>query len=260
MSGESHSRFFGAARSIVPFVVLVLVYLSPPLCFADSAEISTNTLGMTLLQIMPGSFVMGAETNTFDLGPKAPESKDAPSWDETPRHLVHLTKSFRMSEEPVTTKQFQQFQAGFQSAGGFDSYATGVSYNDAVEFCHWLSQKEGKPYRLPTEAEWEYACRAGTTTLFWSGDAPPKDDLNPWRLRRMQSGLPQWCLDWHGEYPATEQTDPVGYDAGWARVVRGGAVRTLRVKNAGGEENNYSRPRARLVSQREPLRIDARYA
>ncbi len=197
---------------------------------------STNSLGMRLIEIMPGSFEMGAETNVFDLGPKTAESKDAPSWDETPHHEVHLTKSFRLGEEPVTTKQFQQFQPGFQSAGGFADYATGVSYNDAVAFCNWLSQKEGKPCRLPTEAEWEYACRAGTSTLFWSGDAPPKDDVNPWGLRRMQSGLPQWCFDWHGEYPAGAQTDPVGYDAGWARIVRGGASHTLKIKGANGED------------------------
>src|SRR6185312_14676543 len=111
-----------------------------------------------------------------------------------------------------------------------------VSWQDAVDFCVWLSRKEGKIYRLPTEAEWEYACRAGSTTLFWSGDTPPIQDVNSWGLKRMHSGPPQWCHDWHGEYPAAEQVDPIGYDGGWARVVRGGAVRAITVKAANGVE------------------------
>jgi hypothetical protein len=106
-----------------------------------------------------------------------------------------------------------------------------------MAFCKWLIAKEGKTCRLPTEAEWEYACRAGTKTLFWSGDALPKDDVNSWGLKNMHSGPAEWCYDWHGEYPATEQTDPVGYDVGWAKVVRDGAVRAVTVKNADGSES-----------------------
>jgi formylglycine-generating enzyme required for sulfatase activity len=190
---------------------------------------------MKMLPIAPGSFVMGAETNTFNLGPKTPESKDAPFWDETPRHNVKITRPFRISEEKITLAQFRQFRPDCRSAGSFDPYVTGISWYDAVEFCQWLSRKEGKPYRLPTEAEWEYACRAGTTSLFWSGDTPPKaTDINPWGLKRMHSGPPEWCYDWHGEYPDGDQTDPVGYDAGWAKVVRGGAVRAVKEENGDG--------------------------
>jgi formylglycine-generating enzyme required for sulfatase activity len=194
-----------------------------------------NSLGIRMLILAPGSFEMGAETNAFDLGEKTPESKDAPSWDEFPRHKVTLTKSFALSEEKITADQFRQFRPGFQPTSYFEPYATGLSWYDAVEFCKWLSKREGKTYRLPTEAEWEYACRAGTSNLFWSGSLPPKgEDINPWGLKRMHSGPPEWCYDWHGDYPSVDQIDPVGYDAGWAKVVRGGAVRSALLKNADG--------------------------
>jgi formylglycine-generating enzyme required for sulfatase activity len=204
---------------------------------ADSNAVSSvNRLGMKMVAIAPGSFVMGAETNVFDLGVKTPETKDAPYWDEKPQHKVNLTHGFRMSEQEVTVEQFRQFRPDFQPTAAFAPYATGVSWEDAMAFCKWLSAKEGKTYRLPTEAEWEYACRAGTKTIFWSGDMLPTNDVNPWGLKNMHSGPAEWCYDWHGEYPAAEQTDPVGYDAGWARVVRGGAVRSVTVKNADGSE------------------------
>jgi formylglycine-generating enzyme required for sulfatase activity len=204
---------------------------------ATNAVSSVSSLGLKMVAIAPGSFVMGAETNDFNLGPKTPESKDAPSWDETPRHKVIITHGFRMSEQEITVDQFRQFKPDFQPTGAFAPYATGVSWNDAMAFCQWLSAKDGKTYRLPTEAEWEYACRAGAKTIFWGGDTPSKDDINPWGLKNMQSGPAEWCYDWHGEYSATEQTDPVGYDAGWAKVVRGGAVRAVTVKDADGGES-----------------------
>ena len=195
-----------------------------------------NSVGMKMVAIAPGAFEMGAETNRFNLGEKTAESKDSPSWDETPRHKVNITHGFLMGEQEVTVDQFRKFRPDFQPTGYFAPAATGVSWEDAMAFCQWLGAKEGKTYRLPTEAEWEYACRAGTKTIFWSGDEPPKDDVNPWRLKNMQSGAAEWCYDWHGEYPATEQTDPVGYDTGWAKVVRGGAVRSVTVKNPDGSE------------------------
>jgi formylglycine-generating enzyme required for sulfatase activity len=203
----------------------------------NNTDSSINSVGLRMVLIAPGSFEMGAETNVFNLGEKTAESKDAPYWDETPRHPVKISKGFRMSAEKVTVEQFRQFRSQFQPTEYFAPYATGVSWYEAVEFCRWLSKKEGRTYRLPTEAEWEYACRAGTKTLFWSGDAPPKgEDANPWGLRGMHSGPAEWCQDWHGEYPAIEQTDPVGYDTGWAKVVRGGAVRAIQVKNPAGKD------------------------
>ena len=122
-----------------------------------------------------------------------------------------------------------------------------VSWNDAVRFCQWLSKKEGKPYRLPTEAEWEYACRAGTTTAFSTGDTLPPEyhenqenqwvprpvslvvgatPANPWGLHDMHGNVEEWCMDWYGLYAAGEQTDPLGDAEGEFRVTRGGSHNT----------------------------------
>jgi hypothetical protein len=111
-----------------------------------------------------------------------------------------------------------------------------VSWYDAVAFCKWLSQKEGKPYRLPTEAEWEYAARAGTRTPFSSGaQPPPPETANPWGLKNMHTGVAEWVLDWHGLYPAAAQTDPVGPAYGIAKVVRGGGLDYHPSKTDGGK-------------------------
>ena len=137
-----------------------------------------------------------------------------------------------------------------------------VSWNDAVAFCKWLSRKEGKTYRLPTEAEWEYACRAGTTTRYYSGDDPEtlakvgnvadaalkakfpdwkytikandgyvftapvgKFKPNAFGLYDMHGNAWQWCTDWYGAeyYARSPIDDPTGPDSGAVRVLRGGS-------------------------------------
>ena len=137
-----------------------------------------------------------------------------------------------------------------------------VSWNDAIAFCKWLGDKEGKTYRLPTEAEWEYACRAGTTTRYYSGDDPEtlakvgnvvdaaaKAEFPGWTwaitasdgyvftapvgsfkpnafgLYDMHGNAWQWCADRYGrEYYATSPAaDPTGPDSGQERVLRGGS-------------------------------------
>jgi formylglycine-generating enzyme required for sulfatase activity len=132
-----------------------------------------------------------------------------------------------------------------------------VSWHDAVAFCQWLSRKEDREYRLPTEAEWEYACRAGTATQYWSGgeygtlrlvgnvrgtnDCDPAwvpwDDGYPWTspsgsfasnpfgLFDTHGNVREWCADWHDEdyYRRSPGKDPQGPSSGEARVVRGGS-------------------------------------
>ena len=172
----------------------------------------TNSVGMKMVGINPGSFEMGS-----DMGRNF--------WDEQPVHKVTISKEFYISSTEVTVEQFKHFKAEFVGSGDNLPYATGVSWYEAAAFCKWLSKKEGKPYRLPTEAEWEYACRAGTTGMYSSGaKAPRAGQANPWGLKNMHTGAREWCYDWYGEYVGGEQVDPVGPDYGMAKVVRGGIL------------------------------------
>lgn len=167
----------------------------------------TNSVGIELAPIAAGSFVMGRDRGG--------------DWDESPAHAVTFTRSWLMSASEITLEQYRQFAPAHRHQ--IDGIATGVSWHDAAAFCRWLSEKEGKPYRLPTEAEWEYAARAGTTTKSWSGDqAPAAEAPNPWGLRRLGDGVLEWCHDWYGAYSARAQTDPIGPVDGLTRVVRGG--------------------------------------
>jgi formylglycine-generating enzyme required for sulfatase activity len=125
-----------------------------------------------------------------------------------------------------------------------------VTWPDAVRFCEALSKNTGRRFRLPTEAEWEYACRAGTTAPFNTGAQITTDQANfdgkfvypggtpgiyrrsatpvrtfppnAWGLFDMHGNAYQWCSDWYGPYPDGEVTDPLGADAGVTRVIRGG--------------------------------------
>lgn len=190
----------------------------------------TNSIGMKMIFIENGSFLMGAQPDSFHAGPITSMSKDAPSAEEQPVHRVTISKGFYMSETEVTIRQYQRFKKEYKGTGYFEPYATGISWDEASAFCKWLSKKEGKPYRLPTEAEWEYAYRAGSNDLFWSGSRQPENDTNPWGLKNMASEVSEWCFDWFGIYPDTTQTDPVGYNRSWGRVIRGGAINTRNHK------------------------------
>jgi antitoxin component YwqK of YwqJK toxin-antitoxin module len=192
-------------------LVCFLMVIACPVEFAKAQE-SVNSVGIKMVKIGPGSFEMGST-----LG------RDY--WDEQPVHKVTISKAFYISQTEVTAKQFRQFKAQFVGTAKHLPYAAGVSWYEAVAFCQWLSKKEGKPYRLPTEAEWEYACRAGTTSLYSSCvKAPRSGQANAWGLKNMHTGVREWCLDWHGEYAAGAQVDPVGPEDGMARVVRGGLL------------------------------------
>jgi hypothetical protein len=167
---------------------------------------------MKMIWLEPATFMMGS-----DMGRNF--------WDEQPVHKVTISTEFYISATEVTVEQFKQFKAEFVGSGDNLPYATGVSWYEATAFCEWLSKKEGKPYRLPTEAEWEYACRAGTTGMYWSGRKAPKaGQANPWGLKNMHTGAREWCYDWYGEYIGGEQVDPVGPDYGLMKVVRGGIL------------------------------------
>jgi hypothetical protein len=195
---------------------------------------------MKFVRIKPGSFLMG--------------STEGGDFDERPAHKVNITRGFYMAATEVTNGQYEQFDLEHRQFRGkhnlstaYDQAAIYISWHDADAFCKWLSEKEGLPYRLPTEAEWEYACRAGTTTKYNTGDQWPEAyhknqdresfpkpvDLtvgqmaaNPWGLYDMHGNVEEWCFDWYGPYITSEHTDPVGYADGDFKVSRGGSHNT----------------------------------
>jgi len=174
-------------------------------------------------------------------------------FNERPRHKVTITQPFSISETEVTIDQFRKFRAEYPGYDKFAPYASGVSWYDAVAFCDWLTKKEHKPYRLPTEAEWEYVCRAGTQTAYSSGDFRPAADVaNPWGVKNMHTNVSEWCLDWHGIYPEQAQVDPVGPKHGWFKIVRGGCLDYTQLDQpyySRQEKRSYTRPsRYRLSS------------
>ena len=199
---------------------------------ADSARQTVNSIGMTLIEIPAGSFQMGVDSTPIpDSLLKGPNGViyDRPSnqgdYDEAPVHKVTISQPFRIAATEVTIQQYRQFRPRYRENPYHAPYAAGVSWNDAAAFCEWLTRKEGKPYRLPTEAEWEYACRAGTRTLFSSGALPPAAEAaNAWGVKNMHTGVAEWVLDWHGMYPRGPETDPVGPAHGIARVIRSGGL------------------------------------
>ena len=130
--------------------------------------------------IPAGKFQMGqAEREKSFKNPWSAEKDRGADWDEAPVREVKITHSFLMGITEVTNAQYEQFDPYHRSLrssktdSADDDAVVNVSWDDAMGFCQWLSAKEGKPYRLPTEAQWEYACRAGTTTLFNTGDTLP---------------------------------------------------------------------------------------
>lgn len=149
-----------------------------------AAEPVTNSIGIKLMPIQPGTFTMGQDGPPMEdyLRQKRfgemHKDIDRIDFDEKPAHQVTITQPFQIGVTEVTVAQYRQFDPEFKrsdpkSKPADDDAASGVTWDKAVAFCEWLSKKEGKPYRLPTEAEWEYACRAGTTTLFHTGDTLP---------------------------------------------------------------------------------------
>ena len=250
-------------RCAFPFAIascLVPITLEAAEMPADRSVL--NSIGMRLVRIEAGTFVMGTGE-----APLPAQAAGAP-WrqhgdpDEHPAHQIVLTRPFHMAACEVTNAQYEQFRPAHRKLRGKlgfskhdDEAAVFVSWHDAVGFCEWLSEKEKRPYRLPTEAEWEYACRAGTTTPFHTGNSLPPECLknareswypdprrtrpadvvplptgktpaNAWGLHDMHGNVEEWCHDWYGPYPAGKQSDPVGRADGEFRVTRGGSHST----------------------------------
>jgi formylglycine-generating enzyme required for sulfatase activity len=220
-------------------------------------RVVVNSLGMELVEIQAGTFQMGQALGDKWTG-KA-KAMEGGEWDEVPVHRVTISKAFQMGATEVTNAQYEQFDPGHRKLRGRNGFSLAddepvvfVSWEEATGFCAWLSKKEGEPYRLPTEAEWEFACRAGTTTQYATGDtlpaeywraqgdyedwlAPHKTTVslrvkqappNAWGLYDMHGNVEEWCADWYGPYMAGAASDPVGRAKGICRVTRGGSHNT----------------------------------
>jgi len=219
-----------------------------------------NSIGMKLVRIEPGSFKMGWKQTPLPKAMAFLAHLHNGDFDESPVHNVTISKAFYTGAFEVTNAQYEQFDPSHKALRGKLGYSKEddeavvfVSWHETRAFCEWLSKKEGLPYRLPTEAEWEYACRAGTDSHFNFGDELPEGirktarrswfpdgqnaaDVislkvgrfppNAWGLCDMHGNVEEWCADWHGQYSAADQTDPAGRADGDFRVTRGGSVFT----------------------------------
>ena len=199
-------------------LILVCLVIGRSIALGQGESMFVNSLGMRMLRIEAGTFLMG------DLNGRGQP-------DEKPIHKVTVSRAFHMAETEVTLEQFRQFLPDFASNKVYEPYAAAVTWYQAKAFCDWLSSKEGRKYRLPTEAEWEYSARAGTRWLFSSQAQSEKYDPheevaisepNPWDLRNMHTSVREWCWDWYGDYPDKGLVNPVGPEKGVLKVVRGG--------------------------------------
>jgi formylglycine-generating enzyme required for sulfatase activity len=202
----------------------------------------TNSIGIELRLIPPGTFTMG----------------DAAGGSDEQPHRVTLSQLFYIGAYEVTNAEWKRVMGSVPSGCHYDDLPVdSVSWDDAVEFCRKLSTfpeelAAGRVYRLPTEAEWEYACRAGTTTQYSFGDESPRlgeyawfsrnsnnqshavgqKSANAFSLFDMHGNVSEWCSDWYGDYPSSEMTDPTGPSTGSYRVYRGGNYSSKHCRSA----------------------------
>lgn len=231
-------------RQVVPHAVYQGVFISCAVvlsCFIAlsqgwaSEKTHTNSIGMEFVLIPSGSFMMGATQ----------ESEPADG-DEEPRHPVTISKAFYLGKFEVTQSQWVAVMGDNPSEFKGDNMPVdNVSWDDAQSFLQKLNQMEGTDkYRLPTEAEWEYAARAGTeTTYFFGNDTADLGDYawyddnsdntshpvgqkkaNPWGLFDVYGNVTEFVQDWYTPqgYPQGQATDPQGGEYGSYRVMRGG--------------------------------------
>lgn len=226
----------------------------------------TSAIGMKFVWIPPGSFMMGSPKD------------EAEQREDEVQHKVTLSKGFYLGVATVTQEEWQAVMGNNPSAfkGERNLPVESITWNQCQEFVKKLREKDKKPYRLPTEAEWEYACRAGSKTAFSFGDTIATDQANfngtesygngkkgvrrgkttpvgsfpanAFGLHDMHGNVYQWCQDGHGEYPHEDVVDPQGPAPGnHRRVLRGGAwnylpgwCRAAYRLSAGADDSSYS--------------------
>ena len=221
---------------------------------ASGPELVKNRFGMEFRLIPAGEFMMGSGKSAEEIA-RIFDTPGSFLESEHPHHRVRISRSFYLQTTEVTQKQWQSVmgtepwknKTGVKE--GADYPATFVTWTDAVAFCRKLSEREGVSYRLPTEAEWEYACRAGRQSMYSFGDDVSEldkfgwydwnaDDIgedyahrvgqkraNDWGLYDMHGNVREWCADWYGKdyYASAPTSDPQGPSRGSRRVERGGS-------------------------------------
>ncbi len=190
-----------------------------------------NGVRMEFVLVAPGAFTMGS----------VPDDGDG---DEKPQHKVKLTRAYYIGKYEVTQRQWAAVMPDNPSQfRGEDLPVDSVSWDDCQRFLTRAAAKAGVTLRLPTEAQWEFACRAGTTTRWpWGADEAAAGDYawielnssgtthavgrkkpNAWGLYDVCGNVAEWCQDWYANpYPPGDATDPVGPASGVSRVLRGG--------------------------------------
>lgn len=211
-----------------------------------------NAAGISLVEIQPGTFRMGARSKDKEM-----EKLDRRFWeDELPVHTVRISQRFWMGKYEVTQAQFKKLMGGNPSRFKAPRKPVeNVSWSDAMNFCRELTKREraagrlpdGYVYRLPTEAEWEYSCRAGGENLFCFGDSEKElqeyahyaiksnnqnkgtnvvgaHTPNAWGLHDMHGNVWEWCYDWYDKdyYSKSPKVDPVNLEPASFWVFRGG--------------------------------------
>ena len=219
--------------------LIALIMILPFLAMCAGPQITSPITGAKFVLVTAGTFTMGSSVPTIN----------------EKQHQVTISKPFYMQTTTVTQGQWQEVMGSNPSQFkdcGQDCPVENVSWNDAQDFIRKLNNQERTDkYRLPTEAEWEYAARAGTTTPFYTGYCLSTDQANyngifypypcpkgeyrgktvrvasfapnAWGLYDMYGNVWQWCQDWYGEYPSGSVTDPTGPSSGGSRVARGGS-------------------------------------
>ncbi len=231
-----------------------------------------NSMGMRFVLVPAGTFMMGSRDSPAEVARRSnmPNAQSGWFYDEHPRHKVTLASAFYMAANEVTQRCYQavinpnprdtgkritdEYPDEFKRA---DYPVVNVSWNDAEKFCKTLSNQEaekGRVYFLPTEAQWEYACRADTDTPFCFGETISTDQANyhgdytygegqkgknrekplpvrslspnAWGLYDMHGNVTEWCADRYGDYGSAAESDPIGPEEGKERVMRGGSWRS----------------------------------
>jgi len=282
-------KYFSAGKISIIIGLLFFAIAMPTRFFHAWAEpqVITNFLHMKFVLVPKGSFIMGGRELPEEVVKKG-GGKVVELLREHPTHRVEITRSYYLQTTEVTVEAFKAFveATSYITGAELDGYSwvwegkwekvsgaywrfpvgpfrsvrleklhpvVHVSWYDAVAFCKWLSFMDGKVYRLPTEAEWEYACRAGTETPFFFGDTISTEEANydgnftygagskgvyrnkttpvgsfppnAWGLHDMHGNVWEWCSDWFDAeyYGYSLLKNPKGPEIGKARVLRGGS-------------------------------------